>query len=59
MLYCDNKTVWDIAQKPIQHDKTKYVEVDRFFINKKFEDNIVVVPHIFSLRLFSTEYFSN
>ena len=31
-LYCDNKAARDIAHNPIQHDRTKHVEVDRHFI---------------------------
>ena len=31
-FYCDNKVVISIAHNPIQHDRTKYVEIDRQFI---------------------------
>ncbi|XP_070667379.1 uncharacterized mitochondrial protein AtMg00810-like [Malus domestica] len=34
-LFCDNKVARDIAHNPVQHDRTKHVEVDRFFIKKK------------------------
>ena len=27
-LYCDNKSAKDIADNPVQHDRTKHVEVD-------------------------------
>jgi hypothetical protein len=33
-LYCDNKAVISIAQNPVQHDRTKHVEIDRHFIKK-------------------------
>ncbi|KAL0360592.1 UNVERIFIED_CONTAM: Retrovirus-related Pol polyprotein from transposon RE1 [Sesamum radiatum] len=33
-LYCDNKAAIEIAQNPVQHDRTKYVEVDRHFIKE-------------------------
>ncbi|KAH9766022.1 hypothetical protein KPL70_002047 [Citrus sinensis] len=33
-LYCDNKAARDIAHNPVQHDRTKHVEVDRFFIKE-------------------------
>ncbi|KAM7506655.1 hypothetical protein LguiA_017108 [Lonicera macranthoides] len=46
VLYCDNKAACDIAQNPVQHDRTKHVEVDRFFIKEKLEENVVDVPHI-------------
>ena len=48
MLYYDNKVACNIAQNPIQHDRTKHVEVDKFFIKEKLEENIIAVPHICS-----------
>ena len=27
-LYCDNKAAIEIAHNPVQHDRTKHVEVD-------------------------------
>jgi len=33
-LYCDNKVACDIIYNLIQHDRTKYVEVDRHFIKR-------------------------
>ncbi|RVW73638.1 Retrovirus-related Pol polyprotein from transposon TNT 1-94 [Vitis vinifera] len=31
---------------PVQHDRTKHVEVDRFFIKEKLDDKIVELPKI-------------
>ncbi|RVW75763.1 Copia protein [Vitis vinifera] len=45
-LFCDNKVVCDIAHNPVQHDRTKHVEVDRFFIKEKLDDKIVELPNI-------------
>ena len=45
-LYYDNKAACDIAHNPIQHDRTKHVEVDRFFIKEKFDEKIVELPKI-------------
>ena len=45
-LYCDNKAARDIAHNPIQHDRMKHVDVDRFFIKEKLEDNALVLPEI-------------
>ncbi|RVW78723.1 hypothetical protein VitviT2T_016004 [Vitis vinifera] len=45
-LFCDNKAVCDIAHNPVQHDRTKHVEVDRFFIKEKLDDKIVELPKI-------------
>ena len=35
-VYCDNKATCDIAYNPIQHDLTKHVEVDKFFIKENW-----------------------
>jgi len=45
-LYCDNKAACDIAHNPVQHDRTKHVEVDRFFIKEKLDQEIVELPKI-------------
>ncbi|XP_068318542.1 uncharacterized mitochondrial protein AtMg00810-like [Pyrus communis] len=45
-LYCDNKSAWGIAKNPVQHDRTKHVEVDRHFIKEKLEKKIVSIPFV-------------
>ena len=45
-LFCDNKAACDIAHNIVQHDRTKHVEVDRFFIKKKLDDKIVELHKI-------------
>ncbi|CAL2255207.1 unnamed protein product [Prunus armeniaca] len=47
-LYCDNKAVIAIAHNPVQHDRTKHVEVDRNFIKEKLDAEIVSFPFISS-----------
>jgi hypothetical protein len=42
-LNCDNKAAIDIAHNPVQHDRTKHVEVDRHFIKEKLEAKIIEV----------------
>ncbi|KAL6348723.1 hypothetical protein AAG906_019459 [Vitis piasezkii] len=44
--FCDNKAACDIAHNPRQHDRTKHVEVDKFFIKEKLDDKIVELPKI-------------
>ncbi|KAM1763339.1 hypothetical protein ACFX11_002688 [Malus domestica] len=34
----------DIAHNPVQHDRTKHVEVDRFFIKEKLDSKVIEVP---------------
>lgn len=49
-LYCDNKAVISIAQNPIQHDRTKHVEIDRHFIKKKklkkIDSGVLCMPFV-------------
>ena len=45
-LKCDNKTAISISENPVQHDRTKHVEVDRHFIKEKLEDNTIELPYV-------------
>ena len=40
-LYCDNEAAISISENPVQHDRTKHVEVDRNFIKEKLENKVV------------------
>lgn len=46
MLYCDNKAAINIAHDPVQHDRTKHVEVDRHFIKDHIKKNNICIPYI-------------
>jgi len=37
-----------IAHNPVQHDKTKHVEIDRHFIKEKLEAGIISFPFVIS-----------
>lgn len=43
-LYCDNKAAISIAQNPVQHDRTKHVEIGRHFIKEKIDSGTVCMP---------------
>ena len=45
-LCCDNNVACDITHNLVQHDRTKHVEVDRFFIKEKLDGKIVGLPKI-------------
>ncbi|KAK3004751.1 hypothetical protein RJ639_018619 [Escallonia herrerae] len=40
-IFCDNKSAIQIAENPVQHDRTKHVEVDQHFIKEKLEAMII------------------
>ncbi|KAI3786421.1 hypothetical protein L1987_40086 [Smallanthus sonchifolius] len=45
-VMCDNTAAIQISENPVQHDRTKHVEVDRHFIKEKLEAGIVELPFV-------------
>jgi hypothetical protein len=45
-VWCDNKSAICIANNPVQHDRTKHVEIDRFFIKEKLDAGIIKINYI-------------
>ena len=45
-LFCDNKSAINIAHNPIQHDRTKHIEIDRHFIKEKLEEGLVCMSYV-------------
>ena len=45
-LLCDNKAAISISENPVQHDKTKHVEIDRHFIKENLEEKIVEILYV-------------
>ncbi|TYJ97386.1 Beta-galactosidase [Cucumis melo var. makuwa] len=45
-LFRDNKAAISIANNPIQHDRTKYVEIDRHFIKERLDSRNICIPYI-------------
>jgi len=46
MLYCDNITAINIANNPVQFDRTKHVEIDRFFIKEKLDSGVLKLKYV-------------
>ncbi|KAL6133476.1 hypothetical protein ACLB2K_065711 [Fragaria x ananassa] len=47
-LHCDNTAAIEIAHNPVQHDRTKHVELDRHFIKENLDRKIIRFPFVSS-----------
>ena len=45
-LLCDNKASINISENPVQHDRTKHVEVDKHFIKEKLEGGLIELSFV-------------
>ncbi|KAK8921100.1 hypothetical protein KSP39_PZI020323 [Platanthera zijinensis] len=45
-IYCNNKAAISIAHNPVQHDRTKHVEVDRYFIKDHLDKGNICTPFV-------------
>ena len=46
LLYYDNRAAIDITQNTVHHDRTKHVEVDRYFIKEKLDAKLINFPFV-------------
>jgi hypothetical protein len=45
-LWCNNKSAINIVNNPMQHDKTKHIEIARFFIKEKLNNRLLELDHV-------------
>lgn len=45
-LHCDNEAAIEIAHNPVQHDRTKHMEVFRHFIKENLDRKIIRFPFV-------------
>jgi len=46
LLHCDNVAAINIANNPVQFDRMKHVEIDRFFIKEKMNGGILRLKYV-------------
>jgi hypothetical protein len=49
-LWYDNQSAINIANNPIQHDQTKHVEIDCFFIKEKLDEGALKLNYVNSVE---------
>ena len=45
-MYSNNQVAINIAKNPVHHDRTKYIEIDRYFIKEKVKEGIVKLVYV-------------
>ena len=45
-MFCDNKLAINIAHNPVQHDKTKHIEINQHFIKDKLDNGLIATAHV-------------
>ncbi|CAN1150187.1 Copia protein [Linum perenne] len=45
-IYCDNKAAVAIAHNPVLHDRTKHVEIDKYYIKENLDSGMICIPYI-------------
>jgi hypothetical protein len=46
VLNRDNISAMNIANNLVQHDRTKHIEIDRFFIKEKLDSGKLKLKHV-------------
>ena len=41
LIFCDNKATISNSENSMQHDRTKYVEIDRYFNKENLENKVI------------------
>lgn len=47
-MMCDNQSSLSMSKDPVQHDRTKHIEIDRHFLSEKIEDHTISMNYVSS-----------
>ena len=45
-VFCDNQSAIDISKNPVQHSRTKHIDIRHHFIRDLVEEKIISLHHI-------------
>ena len=45
-VFCDNQSANDISKNPVQHSRTKHIDIRHHFIRDLVEEKIISLHHI-------------
>ena len=46
IVYCDNTSAINISKNPVQHSRTKHIDIRHHFIRELVENKSVVIEHV-------------
>ena len=45
-IFCDNTSAINISKNPVQHSRTKHIDIRHHVIRELVENNVVVLEHV-------------
>lgn len=46
LMYCDNTSAIDISKNPVQHTRTKHIDIRHHFFHELVENKTVEIVHV-------------
>ena len=45
-LFCDNMSAINISKNPVQHSRTKHIDIRHHYIRDLIEDKVITLEHV-------------